>query len=141
MPGEIAWVMGASMVARSEIINAIDGFDEGYPLYGEDLDLCLMIRKKGWLLGFIQDSRIIHYGGQSEVGNTPESVILKKLNAELLFYRKHYPARVVKQIKRKNRLQAAWRLSTLAPLLLMGMKSPRCEAKLRYYRLLWKVFK
>ena len=35
--GDIAWVLGASMIARQALIRALEGFDENFFLYGEDL--------------------------------------------------------------------------------------------------------
>jgi N-acetylglucosaminyl-diphospho-decaprenol L-rhamnosyltransferase len=95
---------------------AVGGFDEQFFLYGEEVDLCLRVRKAGWPIGFVQGSVVTHHGGESERGNTPVAVLEKKFNAEMRFYGKHYSDAVIRRIKRKNRVQAAWRLMTLAPL-------------------------
>lgn len=47
LPGDIAWILGAAMVARREVITEIQGFDERFFLYAEDMDLCLKIRRQG----------------------------------------------------------------------------------------------
>ncbi|MCK7511206.1 MAG: hypothetical protein MZV70_48835 [Desulfobacterales bacterium] len=39
MKGDIACVLGASMIARADLIRRIGGFDEEFMLYGEDQDL------------------------------------------------------------------------------------------------------
>lgn len=72
--GDIAWVLGASMIVRCEIIEELGGFDERYFLYGEDQDLCLRVRKAGWAIGFIPDAVAVHWGAQSERDNLPVEV-------------------------------------------------------------------
>lgn len=140
LPGDIAWVMGASIIARRDVLQAVGGFDERFFLYGEEIDLCLRVRKAGWPIGFVEDSVVIHYGGQSERDNPPIAVLEKKFNAEMLFYRKHYSEPTIGKIKRKNRIQAAWRLMTLAPMRLLFPNSQTVAGKFRFYRLSWRFF-
>ncbi|MEE9420161.1 MAG: glycosyltransferase family 2 protein, partial [Desulfatiglandaceae bacterium] len=71
LEGGIAWVLGASMIARARLIEDLGGFDERFALYGEEQDLCLRIRKAGWAIGHIPDAVVIHWGGQSERNNLP----------------------------------------------------------------------
>jgi GT2 family glycosyltransferase len=66
LKGSIAWVLGASMIARGGILSALGGFDEEFFLYGDDQDLCLRVRKEGSTIGYIPDSVVVHWGGQSE---------------------------------------------------------------------------
>lgn len=113
LPGTIAWLLGASLIARPEVLARTGGFDERFFLYGEDVDLGFMVRKLGWELGFIAEACIVHWEGQSERRSLPIQVLRKKLAAELLFYQKHYTVRSITRIKRINRLKANWRLLTL----------------------------
>jgi N-acetylglucosaminyl-diphospho-decaprenol L-rhamnosyltransferase len=140
LPGDIAWVMGASIIARRNVLEAVGGFDEQFFLYGEEVDLCLMVRKAGWPLGFVEDSVVMHHGGESERGNAPEAVLEKKFNAEMRFYGKHYSEAIIGKIKRKNRIQAAWRLLTLAPMRLLFPKNRTIAGKFGFYRLSWRFF-
>lgn len=114
MPGEIACVLGAFMIGRTEILNEIGGFDEDFFLYGEDQDLAWRIREKGFEIGYIEEAEVLHWGGQSET-HTPQPVVFeKKLKAEYLFYKKHYTPQTVVRIIRAQRLKAFYRLATLA---------------------------
>lgn len=140
LPGQIAWVMGASIIVRRDILRLVGGFDEGFFLYGEEIDLCLMVRQAGWPIGFIDDAVVIHLGGQSERGQMPITVVEKKLNAEMLFYEKHYNKTVIKRIRRKNRIQAAWRILTLWPLCVLFPNDGNVVRKFAFYRLSWKFF-
>jgi len=140
LPGKIAWVVGASIFAWRRVMDTVGGFDERFFLYGEDLDLGLTVRKAGWPIGFIKDSVVTHYGGESERSFTPEAVIEKKLKGEMIFYRKHYPRETIHRIKRKNRIQAAWRLITLYILRLLVPNNPTVARKYSFYLLSWRFF-
>jgi GT2 family glycosyltransferase len=139
--GDIAWVMGASMIARMDIIRNIKGFDERFYLYGEDLDLCLRIRKAGWKISYIPESVVVHWGGQSERDNLPIKVWEKKIRAESLFYRKHYTLKTVRAIDRKNFNQACWRIFTLKLELLFRINKKQVLNKLEKYRLVRKMLR
>jgi N-acetylglucosaminyl-diphospho-decaprenol L-rhamnosyltransferase len=114
LPGDIAWVLGASMIAPLEVIKALHGFDERFFLYGEEQDLCLRIRKTGLLIGYIPDAVVVHWGGKSERDTPPANVWAKKIKAEYLFYNKHYPESTVQAIRRADCIQACWRLFSLS---------------------------
>jgi N-acetylglucosaminyl-diphospho-decaprenol L-rhamnosyltransferase len=65
LKGDIACVLGASMIARRSLVNDLGGFDERFFLYGEDQDLCLSIRKAGWAIGYIHNATVAHWGGKA----------------------------------------------------------------------------
>lgn len=140
LKGEIAWVLGASMIVRKSIIDDLRGFDERFFLYGEDQDLCLRIRKAGRSIGYIPDAVVVHWGGQSERNNLPVEVWKKKYNAELLFYKKHYTKRSIHAIMRGNLIQALWRVLTLKLILPFCNDKKTPLEKLDKYRLVLKSF-
>lgn len=113
LPGKIACVLGAGMIARRAMIERVGGFDEDFFLYGEDEDLCLRIRKNGGEIGYIEEAVVIHHGGQSERLTLTAERYRKKVRAVYLFYSKHYLAETIARIKRADRLKARWRLLTL----------------------------
>jgi GT2 family glycosyltransferase len=109
-PGGIAWVLGASMAGRRDVLKRIGGFDDRFFLYGEDADICLRIRKAGYVVGFIPDAEVVHWGGESERGHHRLAVWEKKISAETRFFQKHYSRAVSRRIQREGLLQAYWRL-------------------------------
>jgi GT2 family glycosyltransferase len=54
------WVGGMFMVFRSEIFHRVGGFDEGYFLYYEDVDLCWRLHGSGYRVVFVPSVRAIH---------------------------------------------------------------------------------
>ncbi len=140
LKGEIAWVLGASMIARTEAIKAIGGFDDTFFLYGEEQDLCLRLRRSGWAIGYVPDAVVMHWGGKSERHHTPAHVWEKKFRAELKFYRTHYPACATRRICMENVAQAIWRIATIHLTLPFCHETSLLENKLEKYRTALKIF-
>ncbi len=62
-PVEVEAISGSFMFARREAIETIGGFDDGYFLHCEDLDLCKRMSLTNWKIFFIPEVKIIHYQG------------------------------------------------------------------------------
>ncbi len=93
LPGDLACVLGASMILRRDLLPRLKGgFDEDFFLYGEDQDLGLRVRQAGFQVGFFPQIVVTHLSAQSERKNPSYDRWKRKLTAEYTFYRKHYPA-------------------------------------------------
>lgn len=57
---EVPSASGAALVVRREAWDASGGFEPGYFMYGEDLDLSLRLRIMGWAIGLVCDARVEH---------------------------------------------------------------------------------
>jgi GT2 family glycosyltransferase len=57
---EVDWVGGMFMLFRSEAFRALNGFDERYFLYYEDVDLCRRMRRQGRSVIYNPLSQVIH---------------------------------------------------------------------------------
>jgi len=133
LPGDIACVLGAAMIAPREAIVAVGGFDEDYFLYGEDEDLCLRMRRRGLRIGFIEAARVVHYHGQSERKSTSAEVWRKKIRAEYLFYHKHYRPETIARIIRAEAMKTRWRIITLQLSLIFMKNKKETREKLHKY--------
>ena len=61
---EPLWVDGCAMLIPKNVLNKVGLFDVGYtPIYFEDADLCLRVKKAG--LRVVYDPKIVFYHGQS----------------------------------------------------------------------------
>lgn len=136
LPGEIACVLGACQIVRTDLFRSIGGFDEDFFLYGEDQDLCMRIRRHGFEIGFIEDAVIMHYGGHSERQTPPAEVVRKKVRAEYLFYRKHYTAETIRRIQSAQRKKAFWRMITLKLLYPLTADKMKARNKLARYQVI-----
>ena len=84
---EPEWVSGACVLVRREVLERLDGLDEGFFLYGEDKDLCRRIRAAGFGIAFDPLARCTHEGGAS----APRAGLLPVLAASRVRYAaKHY---------------------------------------------------
>jgi GT2 family glycosyltransferase len=59
-PMEVAFPSGAAMVIRRPVWDALDGFEESYFMYSEDLDLGLRLWLSGRAVGIVPDARVVH---------------------------------------------------------------------------------
>lgn len=59
------WVSGASFVVRREVFEQIGGFDEGFFLYFEEVDLCLRMLRQGWTVWHLPTIDVVHLEGAS----------------------------------------------------------------------------
>ena len=59
------WILGAALVIRREAFLAVGGFDEGYFLYQEEVDLCHRLRGAGWEIHYAPVATVLHVGGAS----------------------------------------------------------------------------
>ena len=134
LKGNVAWVLGAGMVVRAELIKSLGGFSEDFFVYGEDQDLCLNIRKMGYEIGYMDFVLAVHLGGQSERMSTDADIWSRKTLAEFIFYHKHYLPKTVDKIYRSHVAKAYWRLFSLNVLLPFSKDKEEIEAKLIKYK-------
>jgi N-acetylglucosaminyl-diphospho-decaprenol L-rhamnosyltransferase len=57
----VEWVSGAAMLVRREAFEQVGGFDEGFFMYVEDLDLCARIREAGWKSLYYPGATMLHH--------------------------------------------------------------------------------
>lgn len=109
LPGEIAWLIGASLLLRTSVFHTIKGFDPDFFLYGEEVDLCLRVRKQGLELAFNGDVTVEHIGSASANQLPSYQKKLLKANGLYLFLRKHFPLNEVRDLARRHARRAAFR--------------------------------
>jgi N-acetylglucosaminyl-diphospho-decaprenol L-rhamnosyltransferase len=60
-PVQSDWLLGAFLLLRREMLEELGGLDEGYRLYGDDIDLAYRARKAGWERWYVPDAVVIHH--------------------------------------------------------------------------------
>jgi GT2 family glycosyltransferase len=57
---DVDWVVGAAMLVRRAAFEEVGGFDEGFFLYFEEVDLAARLRAAGWRVVFEPSAHITH---------------------------------------------------------------------------------
>lgn len=87
---EVDHVIGAFFLVRRSVFEALDGFDERFFVYLEDLDFSYRARQAGWRSAYLADVQAFHAGG-----GTSKQVKAKRLfyslRSRLLYSAKHFP--------------------------------------------------
>lgn len=99
---EVDAITGAFFLTKKSILEEVGYLDERFFLYGEDLDLSMRIKNKGYKILYDPTIKITHYKGISsglkkhsqELTAANSNTKLKAMNsfyeAMILFYDKHY---------------------------------------------------
>jgi GT2 family glycosyltransferase len=59
-PVETDWMLGGFLMLRREMLDELSGFDEGFFLYGEDIDLCYRAWRAGWSCWYVPAAVVEH---------------------------------------------------------------------------------
>lgn len=86
---EVDVLAGAFMMVRREILKELEGFDEIFFMYGEDVDLSYRIQKLGYKNYYIAETSILHFKGESTRKGSLNYLRLF-YNAMSIFVSKHY---------------------------------------------------
>jgi GT2 family glycosyltransferase len=60
-PVQSDWLLGAFLFLRREMLEELGGLDEGYHLYGDDIDLAYRAREAGWERWYVPEAVVIHH--------------------------------------------------------------------------------
>ncbi len=85
---EVDVLVGAFMMVNREILLRLNGFDEDFFMYGEDIDLSYRIKKAGYQNYYLGTLSIVHFKGESAYGN--EKYLHYFYEAMRIFVDKHY---------------------------------------------------
>jgi hypothetical protein len=90
--GEVAILVGAFMLLKRSLYNEVNGFDEDYFMYGEDLDFSYRVSKSGYQNYYNPSTTILHYKGESTL---KDKVYAKRFyEAIQIFFKKHFKPNV-----------------------------------------------
>jgi N-acetylglucosaminyl-diphospho-decaprenol L-rhamnosyltransferase len=59
-PVQADWLLGGFLLLRREMLEELGGFDEGFRLYGEDIDLAYRAAQAGWERWYVPQAKVVH---------------------------------------------------------------------------------
>ncbi len=113
-PRIVDWLSGACLMIREETFTSIDGFDKGYFMFVEDVDLCFRAKKQGWRSLFVPNAVLTHSGAHSTGPRMAEMVKAHHLSMRKFLFRL-YAGSVYWPIRQALRA-GLWLRGVIAPL-------------------------
>ncbi|WP_307793720.1 glycosyltransferase family 2 protein [Actinotalea soli] len=89
--GPTGWLSGACLLLRREAFEQVEGFDEAYFMFFEDLDLAERLLAAGWSSIHVPAAVTTHVGGTSWRAR-PEAMIRAHHRSAALYLSRRYPA-------------------------------------------------
>lgn len=74
-PRDVDWLSGCAMALRREAFVEVGGFDPGYFMFVEDVDLGYRLRQAGWRVRFHPHAQVVHAVGASTSGARAAMVV------------------------------------------------------------------
>ncbi len=88
-PMQTDYITGCCLFTSMEIIDQLNGFDERFNMYGEDVDLCLRANKMGINCYFIPEAKLWHHVSASIGGNWSPQKLIQKFSSLIKLYLNH----------------------------------------------------
>lgn len=96
---DVGWLSGSCVLVRRSAFEAIGGFDEGYFMYFEDVDLGYRLGRAGYLNRFVPDAVVTHTGAHSTTGDESERMIAAHHDSAKRFLSRKYPGPVLAPVR------------------------------------------
>ncbi len=95
----VDWIPGAFVFIPSDVFKRLNGFDERFFMYYEEVDLCRRMQQAGLKICYWPKLKAMHIGGESaktvqsaRVSKTGSQLESWRMRSGLLYYRKHHGA-------------------------------------------------
>lgn len=88
-PLEVDAILGACLMVRREVIEKIGLMDEGYFFFLEETDWCYRMKRDGWNIYHIPDTKIIHLHGESTKKKLPVQTWIEYYRSNYRFFKKN----------------------------------------------------
>ena len=86
---DVDHVIGACLLLRKDVFTSLNGFDESYPLYLEDLDFSTRLKKRGLKIRYLDVGKTMHIGGGLSRTVLAQRTALS-MAARVIYSRQHF---------------------------------------------------
>ncbi len=94
---QVDWIPGAFVFIPANVFRQLDGFDERFFMYHEEVDLCRRMAREGLAVWYWPEIKAMHIGGESaktvnQAGISKSGLQLEswRMRSVFLYYRKHH---------------------------------------------------
>ncbi|WP_041466161.1 glycosyltransferase family 2 protein [Chlorobaculum parvum] len=84
---EIFWASGVALFARCDVFEKLGGFEAGFFMHMEEIDLCWRMKLQGYTVRSVPQAVVWHEGGASLAEGSPLKVYYNHRNAMLMLLR------------------------------------------------------
>ncbi|MEC8483497.1 MAG: galactosyltransferase-related protein [Pseudomonadota bacterium] len=95
------WFFGAAILCKKSFFYQVGGFDENFPMYAEDAELCDRVRKLNYAVEQLETVRLVHH-----LGGEAKARYLKKAIISNIYYRYKSALNSCRRIRRLYRDKA-----------------------------------
>lgn len=106
-------VIGAFFLVRTEVFGLLNGFDERFFVYLEDLDFSYRAKQLGWASQYLADAQAFHAGGGTS-RHIKAQRLFYSLRSRLLYANKHFSAAGAAAVWLATLFVEPWSRSALA---------------------------
>jgi GT2 family glycosyltransferase len=99
---QVDWITGCFMLVRREVLLQIEGFDEQFFYYYEDMDLCKRVWDAGYPIVYTPEATITHLKGQSTNQRLPP--VTFALDSQITRYRYYYKYQGERGVREARRI-------------------------------------
>lgn len=112
----VAVLAGAYMMLRRDALQQVGGLDEGFFMYGEDIDLCRRLQDAGYDIWYIGKTPILHFKGKSSrKGSMVQVKLFYAAMARYVRKYHHFPWLTLPLVYLREALALCWHLIPLHP--------------------------
>jgi GT2 family glycosyltransferase len=93
------FLVGAALLVRRDALEQVGGFDGGFFMFYEEVDLCRRLLDAGWQLGVCEEASFVHVGGTTTRRDWPR-MYREQIRGHLRFLAKHQGADTAESARR-----------------------------------------
>ncbi|MGC8797787.1 MAG: glycosyltransferase family 2 protein [candidate division WOR-3 bacterium] len=112
--------MASCLLCRRQVLTDLGGFDQQFPIYYNDVDLCYRLRQQGGKIAYLPEAKVVHKLGASTSKVKPK-MIYENHRSLFRFLKKHNPGPIF--LPKAVILLPLLELSALARALLHRLKN------------------
>ena len=136
---DVDFVIGAALMVRREMIEAVGGFDESFFLYAEETDWQRRMVGAGWRVRFTPAGTVVHLGGGSSAGGgeAGRRQVVEFCRGNARYLRKHHGRAGLASARAAKVLGLAARAGALSVAAALGRPGAGGRARERLAHLRW----